>query len=389
MTALKDAVARDPVAQSDLRELGTWPDSGPLEDVDLSLGSRPRVSALPWRGQFSPVTVERILSALAPPRAVILDPFVGSGTTLLEAARRGSPAIGFDINPAAIALARCACLASVAPEERDARLRQALQVGLAPGATAALADVSEIDEAHALVLLAHVEGSAARARDRLQALIEGLPTEPVAIRADLGDARATGLADNSVSFVVTSPPYINVFNYHQYGRPLSDGFGWPILMAARSEIGSNRQNRSNRFRTVIQYAIDMALAISEMGRVLTTGSTAVLVVGRESRVRGVPVYNGELLARLARQLGAFDRYERAERSFVSRFGECIFEDILVLSGALGCCFGAADAEQVGRGVGVAILQESALAPDTEKEIAAAVSEAERITPSGMSGKVKR
>lgn len=382
MATLDDLVRVGPTEQEDLGELGAWPLASALDGVDLSLsdGARSRVSALPWRGQFSPETVERVLTALAPAEGIVLDPFVGSGTTLLEAARRGYPAVGFDINPAAIALARCICLASFPQWERDTRFRRALSDGqnvlAAPNSI-----VGEVSEAHAFALVAHVEGSADRAKARFESLAELLPTEPVAIRAEVGDARATGLTAHSVDFVLTSPPYINVFNYHQYGRPLSDAFGWPILTAARSEIGSNRKNRGNRFRTVVQYSIDMALAVREMNRVLALGGRATLVVGRESRVRRVPVYNGELLARLVRRLASFERCERAERSFVSRFGERIFEDILVLSGNQGASGTTDEVETLGREVGAEVLRECASRLHTRVEVESAIAECDAIVPS--------
>lgn len=43
--------------------------------------------------------VSRCLSVGCRPGGTVLDPFVGSGTTMLEALRRGSPAIGIDLNP--------------------------------------------------------------------------------------------------------------------------------------------------------------------------------------------------------------------------------------------------------------------------------------------------
>ncbi|HEY1687787.1 MAG TPA: DNA methyltransferase [Solirubrobacteraceae bacterium] len=329
------------------------------------------------------MTAERLLNALAPDGGIALDPFVGSGTTLLEAARRGMSAVGFDVNPAAIALARCVCLAAYTPGERAKRLDQAMKVGLAPNGTERLNGSTEIDEAHAVALLAHVDGSPERAQRRLEALLASLPPNPVSVRADLGDARATGLQAGSADVVLTSPPYINVFNYHQYGRPLSDGFGWPILTAARSEIGSNRQNRGNRFRTVIQYSIDMALALAEMARVLRPGRRAVVVVGRESRVRGVSLYNGDLLARIARVLGTFDTFERAERVFVSRFGERIFEDVLVLSNGQPANHAKRYIEQIGRAEGLRALHDCPSDGLTEAEIEAAIEDADKIGPSPL------
>lgn len=359
--------------------LATWPGAAELVGVDLSLEERDRVSALPWRGQFSPGTVEHLLRALAPQGAVILDPFVGSGTTLVESARRGHPSVGLDINPAAIALASCAALASIGPKDREAMVAGALEGALDP--SGGPLNGTAIETAHAIALLAHTERSTNAANRRLTALLKSLPSEPVATEALLRDARATGLADGYARVVVTSPPYINVFNYHQYGRPLTDSFGWPILKAARSEIGSNRQNRGNRFRTVIQYSIDMALALREMSRVLEVGGTAVLVLGRESRVRGVRFFNGEIVARLVAGLGMADHLARAERHFVSRFGQRIYEDVLVLKDVRPVAVDVEGTESVGRHVGVSALAAADATAEAASEIRGAIEDAPKIAAS--------
>ncbi len=53
-----------------------------------------------------PVTARRLVEAFAPPGGVVLDPFCGSGTVLVEAMLAGRDAIGTDLNPLAVMLAR-------------------------------------------------------------------------------------------------------------------------------------------------------------------------------------------------------------------------------------------------------------------------------------------
>ena len=53
----------------------------------LDVAERVRTNPLPWTGQFSPQLVEKLLAAYAPRDGVVLDPFAGSGTSLVEAAR--------------------------------------------------------------------------------------------------------------------------------------------------------------------------------------------------------------------------------------------------------------------------------------------------------------
>ena len=65
-----------------------------------------RSNLFAWRGQFSPQLIETILASYCLPDSVILYPFVGSGTVLLEAGTFLFDAYGFEINPAAWILSR-------------------------------------------------------------------------------------------------------------------------------------------------------------------------------------------------------------------------------------------------------------------------------------------
>jgi hypothetical protein len=72
-------------------------DSIPQDKLDITQKSR--ASILPWRGQFSPELIEILLTYYSPDNSVILDPFVGSATTLFESARKGLVCYGSEINP--------------------------------------------------------------------------------------------------------------------------------------------------------------------------------------------------------------------------------------------------------------------------------------------------
>ncbi len=84
----------------------------------------------------------------------------------------------------------------------------------------------------------------------------------------------------------------------------------------------------NRFLTVIQYSIDMAAVLAEMKRLLRPAGRMIFVVGRESRVRGMAIMNGDLLCSIASGPAHLAVPMRQERAFTNRFGERIVEDIL-------------------------------------------------------------
>ena len=59
-----------------------------------------------YSGKFIPQIAARAISLLTQPGDLVVDPYCGSGTTLLESALLGRRAIGIDLNPLAVLIAR-------------------------------------------------------------------------------------------------------------------------------------------------------------------------------------------------------------------------------------------------------------------------------------------
>ena len=100
----------------------TYLDRESVSQGKLDIDNRVRTNLLPWTGQFSPQLIEELLVAYGQQSQIVMDPFVGSGTSLVEAARLGKAAFGSDINPAAAVLARVYCLIDVDVAEREGAL---------------------------------------------------------------------------------------------------------------------------------------------------------------------------------------------------------------------------------------------------------------------------
>jgi hypothetical protein len=158
--------------------------------------------------------------------------------------------------------------------------------------------------------------------------------------------------------------------------------GWDLLEIARSEIGSNRKNRGNRFLTVIQYSIDMLLSLLEMRRLLDGKGRIIMIIGRESNVRRTKFENYRVLAMLALSGAGLDLVCRQERKFVNRFGKTIYEDLLHFE---------IDGEPVeypedlARDISTTLLKDAlARAQDTVKEdITSAIEQVDKVEPSPM------
>jgi DNA modification methylase len=328
----------------------------PIPQALLNIDEKNRSNLFAWRGQFSPQLIECLLDAYCPPDSIVLDPFVGSGTVLYEAATKSLNAFGFEINPSAWSFSKVYEFANMEPAAREtviAELRRKIEDQfpfvlfsddeiLVNAVEERVIHIGQsINEGakvlcNALVVLLdifnnQITNSFIQGKfNALAAMVRKLPYSARPIKADLQDARALPIDNQSVDFAVTSPPYINVFNYHQNYRRSVEVLGWDLLRVARSEIGSNRANRGNRYYTVVQYCIDMATAIQELARVLKPGARAVLVVGYESKVLGTPFYNADIIEQLAVQSGVFEVLLRQKRIFTNRFGGVIREDILNL-----------------------------------------------------------
>ena len=200
---------------------------------------------------------------------MVLDPFAGVGTTLIEAARKQLPCFGTEVNPAAVAMAETILFLGFKPERRRNILNRvhALITHAFPPADGPLFGVAADEEvdipyrlaemakdrrngepernilANLLIRVCEVDNPTSEAvhrafRQHSDIIIESLPYSVERYGISNSDARELPLGDGSVDLVLTSPPYINVFNYHQNNRRAMELLGWDLLHVAKSEFGS-------------------------------------------------------------------------------------------------------------------------------------------------------
>jgi SAM-dependent methyltransferase len=82
-----------------------------------------------YPARMHPVTARRLVVAFSKPGEVILDPFCGSGTVLVEARLAGRAAVGVDANPLAVRLARLK-LTATTPDQRARWIDAAREVAV-------------------------------------------------------------------------------------------------------------------------------------------------------------------------------------------------------------------------------------------------------------------
>jgi 16S rRNA G966 N2-methylase RsmD len=388
--------------------LGSIPlDCSEIPQDRLNIELKARSNLFPWNGQFSPQFVEAILERYAGPKMKVLDPFAGSGTVLHECARNGLDATGVEINPAAYVLSKTYTLCNMKAHERedviaavDAEINRFVY-GIAFPMTqdresiAAFAadfvaqfqysNESEYTLFESLIILSDIYKGfdAVKLRNawtKLRNIARNLPYSSESVRVILGDGRCPP-TDCVFDLVITSPPYINVYNYHQQYRLSAEALGWDILKAAQAEIGSNRKNRGNRFLTAVQYCLDLAMLLENIWDATTADARLIFVLGRESRIRGVPLLNGEIFARLAMDAVGYHIPLKQERVFMNRFGQHIYEDIIHLEK----CAKRKNIESDARGIAKGVLQSAHKTCDHSigEDIGRAIEAADTLEPSQM------
>lgn len=309
----------------------------------LNISERTRTSILPWKGQFSPELIEYLINQSCVQSTCIYDPFCGSGTVLLESILMNKDSIGTEVNPAAWYLSTLITLSKLSSKDRQHLLETLTRFEKMTKCHIELLNFIKSDDsffsekiALSCSLLLGMKNSANFSSETIQKgiiavkkVITKMPMTDSNAVCHLEDARNSSLPSQSVDAVITSPPYINVFNYHQNYRPAIELLEWKPLEAAKSEIGANRKHRQNRYLTVIQYCLDMSQVLDELSRVCKKDSPLILVVGRESNVLGTAFKNSALIRDIMTQRNDISFIQSEERKFTNMYGQTIYEDVLI------------------------------------------------------------
>ena len=271
---------------------------------------------------------------------IILDPFCGSGTTLLACKERALRAIGIDASELAVLASNVKVgdydLEQLREEAKFIFIRKFIRLDTSK----ALPLAKRAFNKFALEDILFFKGNIMELENRnffLLALINAAmkvsyawkdggvikfkkhPTPPLRhlykrivknmiknlersnfeksdARAHVGDARMMNLENESIDAIITSPPYLNNIDYTKVYAIEEWIAGLHDKPAVRSWIGYNKTD------IVSAYFEDMAKCLEEMHRVLKKGGKAAIVVGN-AYVNGEIINSDEMLPEKAEEIG--------------------------------------------------------------------------------------
>ena len=319
----------------------------------------------PYPARFIPQIPREIIRLFHPgDGSTVFDPFCGSGTTLVEAIRAGKPAIGVDVHPLAVLIAKTKTTPLESP------LLPVAHIITKNGITnnAPIPKIPRLDH----WFLSDVQQALANLTNRIQEVRDPVvqdclkvalsriivrvsnqesDTRYAAIRKDINSKQVYKLFLDSVAFieqavleayggffapsvertlilgnildvtpesigrnvglVVTSPPYPNAYEYWLYHKYRMYWLGMDPLQVRKMEIGARPHYFRKQPATEADFECQMTQVFHLLSKVMMPQALACFLVGR-SIIHGKTIDNGSLLKRAAEANG-FRQVAKVER----------------------------------------------------------------------------
>jgi hypothetical protein len=352
-------------------------DVKPSNDGDDEASDRAHLHGFhAYPARAHPSTARRLIEDLALPGGVVLDPFCGSGTILVEAMLAGRSAIGTDLNPLAVMLARAKTyprnaektlaliesakgVAEYADKRRIAKLGASKRLPqedvsiFQPHVLLELdgirAGIAEAPAAHrtelSLVLSSILVKLSARRADtsdepmekriaagypaklfvrkteelarRFDEFFAELPSDPKpSARVFEDDANVLkNVKDASIDTVITSPPYVATYDYLAHHELRMRWLGLDARKLARGEMGARRNyERLSPREANESWDAELEKLFASLGRVMKKEAFLVLLIADSAVGKHESIRADDAVARVANQSKQFLPIARASQA---------------------------------------------------------------------------
>ncbi|UCE75139.1 MAG: hypothetical protein JSV56_05390 [Methanomassiliicoccales archaeon] len=264
----------------------------------------------PYKGKYHPQMIRALLNVIGAEKCdVILDPFIGSGTTSLECQLLGIDSMGIDVSQVCVLISKVKS-ESIEVIPQIEKVKKSLCEDY-PETTLFTFDSPKTQKKEGLSqainnienekvrnfykvaeLIAHSDRSRRRKKDFYQSFknnvekmlqstkdfknaVEELSLPLGNVKIDLGDARDLKLKSEHVDGIITSPPYSIALDYVKNDAHALEALGYDLKKVREDFIGV----RGTGAKKVKVYNEDMRKCYDEMYRVLKTGKHCVIVIG--------------------------------------------------------------------------------------------------------------
>lgn len=331
-----------------------------LNSVDWDFRDAPSSQGIhsihPYPAKFIPQIPRGLIQLFHPEdSSVVLDPFCGSGTTLVEAMDTGLDTVGIDLNPIACLITSVktgplpydlgpfisdvvgsaehlfqtgrvtvpdiprldhwfkpdvqkalAAIRGVIDQEGDSAAKNALKLALSNIVVAV--SNQESDTRYAAIEKTLLPESVFRRFEKAARAINSAVWnfrtsllrelgKATVIRADVLKLKSSGLPQN-VGLVITSPPYPNAYEYWLYHKYRMYWLGFDPIPVRENEIGARPHYFKTNHQDETDFEQQMSVCFKLLSQVMLPNAKACFLVGR-SIIHGRVIDNVALLQRAA------------------------------------------------------------------------------------------
>lgn len=279
----------------------------------------------PYKGKFHPQMIRALLNIIGlNPGDTVLDPFIGSGTTAVEAQLLGINCIGIDISPLCVIQSKVKT-ESIEVLQKIKEWKEWIIKHINPSFFTmkeanfeeALNSIPEekVRNFYKLAKLVAISDNARRGKDFSTAFLKNveLMVSSVSdyvdiitqlklslgkVNIEVGDARAISLPDESIDGIITSPPYSIALDYVANDAHSLKDLGFELSEIREKIIGVRGKGQ----RKIDLYNEDMEKSLKEMVRVLKSDKYAVIVIGNATYL-GKEIKTIEFIINYGKKIG--------------------------------------------------------------------------------------